>query len=100
MSTFFGLNLVSVVPDNAVMHKQTLTADQAAVLIREGIIPCSAQDYQVLEQIASDLGVTPSPTKVLDVELSIGDNFLMLNSRQGNAEDKSLPKFTLWTRLA
>jgi len=100
MSTFFGLNLVSVVPDNAVMHKQTLTADQAAVLIREGIIPYSAQDYQVLEQIASDLGVTPSPTKVLNVELSIGDNFLMLNNRQGNAEDKSLPKFTLWTRLA
>jgi len=38
MSTFFGLNLVSVVPDNAVMHKQTLTADQAAVLIREGCL--------------------------------------------------------------
>ncbi len=63
MSTFFGTKLVeSMVPDHAIIHKLVLTQDQAAVLLREGVVPCSQRAHQTL----LDLKVAG-----LDVRLSL-----------------------------
>jgi hypothetical protein len=93
MSTFFGTKLAeSMIPDNAIMCKQSLTQEQATVIIREGVVPCSTQAYQALEKITASLDATiPKSTRIPD-ELSVGDQFLVLNTEHS--------KFTLWTRLA
>jgi len=102
MSTFFNTKLVeSMIPENAIMHKQLLTQDQAMVFIKESVTPCSEQAHQILEKIASSLGIAvPKSTSRIPDELSIGDNFLLLITQPEHGEYKAPSKFVLWTRLA
>jgi len=102
MSTFFSTKLVeSMVPENAIMHKQSLTQDQAMVFIKEGVVPCSEQAHQILEKITSSLGIAISKSTRIPDELSIGDKFLLLITQPEHGDEcKASSKFVLWTRLA
>jgi len=103
MTVFFGFTLVeSMVPDDAIMHKQVLTQDQAIEVLKEGVRPCLSHSQKGLGDLASRLGIDIPPTATFTnmEELSIGDNFLVISNQNEYTEDVANAKFTLWTRLA
>jgi hypothetical protein len=104
MTIFFGFTLVdSVVPENAIMYKQTLVREQAFSLINQGVKPLG-HSQQALTNIVSKLGINISNTTTCSSveELSVGDSVLVLTTEHGCTEDvaNAESKFTLWTRLA
>jgi len=99
---FFDLTLVeSMVPDNAIMHKQVLTRDHAAALFKDGVIPYSEQAYQALMSLKAaglDVNAIHAPNS-LNEELSIYENFLVAAPLQRATKDELPYKFILWTRV-
>jgi hypothetical protein len=102
MSTFFDTKLTeSMIPEHAVIHKQTLTQDHAAALFRDGVIPCSEQAYQVLMSLkAAGLGVNiiHAPNSIHE-ELSLNEQFLVMTPLQRPTKTGLPYKFILWTRV-
>lgn len=82
--TYFGFGIApSMFPANCVIRKTELTADEAKVVIAEGIVPCLNPSHKAsIDAMVSRFGISVEiPSKAPTVALLAGDRLVVMGIR-------------------